>query len=124
MPCGGATYGTSNLLFIANDWHAALLPVYLQVGGGLVEAQHALFGRPAVLLCHLSVLHYLTRAHQYLLVWCLPVAGVHAAPAQMRRKKSSAKASTGKGCASGICHSTGPLPGAIASPMGTISKPL
>ena len=32
MPCGGAPYGDSNLVFVANDWHTALLPVYLQVG--------------------------------------------------------------------------------------------
>ena len=32
VPCGGVTYGDENLLFIANDWHTALLPVYLQVG--------------------------------------------------------------------------------------------
>ena len=31
VPCGGAAYGDSNLVFIANDWHTALLPVYLQV---------------------------------------------------------------------------------------------
>ena len=31
MPCGGAPYGDNNLVFIANDWHTALLPVYLQV---------------------------------------------------------------------------------------------
>eukprot|EP00891_Asterochloris_glomerata_P009947 jgi/Astpho2/9947/fgenesh1_pm.00152_%23_19_t len=30
VPCGGAAYGDSNLVFIANDWHTALLPVYLQ----------------------------------------------------------------------------------------------
>eukprot|EP00798_Chlamydomonas_sp_ICE-L_P008016 gene8016-1246_t len=30
VPCGGVTYGDSNLTFIANDWHTALLPVYLQ----------------------------------------------------------------------------------------------
>jgi hypothetical protein len=30
VPCGGAPYGDANLLFIANDWHTALLPVYLQ----------------------------------------------------------------------------------------------
>lgn len=30
VPCGGATYGDENLLFLANDWHTALLPVYLQ----------------------------------------------------------------------------------------------
>lgn len=31
VPCGGAPYGDNNLIFIANDWHTALLPVYLQV---------------------------------------------------------------------------------------------
>ena len=30
VPCGGVTYGEDNLIFVANDWHAALLPVYLQ----------------------------------------------------------------------------------------------
>ncbi|GAB4816234.1 hypothetical protein N2152v2_003280 [Parachlorella kessleri] len=30
VPCGGAPYGDSNLVFIANDWHTALVPVYLQ----------------------------------------------------------------------------------------------
>lgn len=30
VPCGGITYGDDNLVFIANDWHTALLPVYLQ----------------------------------------------------------------------------------------------
>jgi len=30
VPCGGAPYGDENLIFVANDWHAALLPVYLQ----------------------------------------------------------------------------------------------
>ncbi|KAF8729473.1 hypothetical protein HU200_017407 [Digitaria exilis] len=29
-PCGGAVYGDGNLVFIANDWHTALLPVYLK----------------------------------------------------------------------------------------------
>ena len=28
--CGGAVYGDGNLVFIANDWHTALLPVYLK----------------------------------------------------------------------------------------------
>jgi glycogen synthase len=32
VPCGGTPYGDDNLVFIANDWHTALLPVYLQVG--------------------------------------------------------------------------------------------
>lgn len=30
VPCGGVCYGDGNLAFIANDWHTALLPVYLQ----------------------------------------------------------------------------------------------
>lgn len=30
VPCGGVQYGDDNLVFIANDWHTALLPVYLQ----------------------------------------------------------------------------------------------
>ncbi|RMZ54398.1 hypothetical protein APUTEX25_001974 [Auxenochlorella protothecoides] len=30
VPCGGVPYGEDNLLFLANDWHTALLPVYLQ----------------------------------------------------------------------------------------------
>jgi len=30
VPCGGIPYGEDNLCFIANDWHAALVPVYLQ----------------------------------------------------------------------------------------------
>ncbi|KAK9816454.1 hypothetical protein WJX72_000502 [[Myrmecia] bisecta] len=30
VPCGGAPYGDNNLVFVANDWHTALLPVYLQ----------------------------------------------------------------------------------------------
>lgn len=32
VQCGGVAYGDENLVFIANDWHTALLPVYLQVG--------------------------------------------------------------------------------------------
>lgn len=31
VPCGGIVYGDQSLCFIANDWHTALLPVYLQV---------------------------------------------------------------------------------------------
>ena len=31
VQCGGAAYGDDNLVYIANDWHTALLPVYLQV---------------------------------------------------------------------------------------------
>uniref|UniRef100_A0ACD5V951 Uncharacterized protein n=1 Tax=Avena sativa TaxID=4498 RepID=A0ACD5V951_AVESA len=30
VPCGGIPYGDGNLVFIANDWHTALLPVYLK----------------------------------------------------------------------------------------------
>jgi len=30
VPCGGTVYGDDSLVFIANDWHTALLPVYLQ----------------------------------------------------------------------------------------------
>ncbi|KAG6495133.1 hypothetical protein ZIOFF_042924 [Zingiber officinale] len=30
VPCGGSCYGDGNLVFIANDWHTALLPVYLK----------------------------------------------------------------------------------------------
>ncbi|PKA56771.1 Starch synthase 2, chloroplastic/amyloplastic [Apostasia shenzhenica] len=30
VPCGGDIYGDGNLVFIANDWHTALLPVYLK----------------------------------------------------------------------------------------------
>ncbi len=30
VPCGGVPYGEDNLCFVANDWHAALVPVYLQ----------------------------------------------------------------------------------------------
>lgn len=33
VPCGGVCYGDDNLVFIANDWHTALLPVYLEVTG-------------------------------------------------------------------------------------------
>ncbi|XP_022774041.1 granule-bound starch synthase 2, chloroplastic/amyloplastic-like [Durio zibethinus] len=29
-PCGGVCYGNGNLVSIANDWHIALLPVYLK----------------------------------------------------------------------------------------------
>ncbi|XP_047311361.1 granule-bound starch synthase 2, chloroplastic/amyloplastic-like [Impatiens glandulifera] len=30
VPCGGTCYGDGNLVFIANDWHTSLLPVYLK----------------------------------------------------------------------------------------------
>ncbi|TKY65174.1 Granule-bound starch synthase 2 [Spatholobus suberectus] len=30
VPCGDVCYGDGNLAFIANDWHTALLPVYLK----------------------------------------------------------------------------------------------
>ena len=38
VPCGGSPYGDANLLFIANDWHTALLPVYLQARGSGLAA--------------------------------------------------------------------------------------
>ena len=31
VPCGGVPYGDENLAYVANDWHTALLPIYLQV---------------------------------------------------------------------------------------------
>ncbi|XP_022983709.1 granule-bound starch synthase 2, chloroplastic/amyloplastic isoform X1 [Cucurbita maxima] len=30
VPCGGVCYGDGNLVFVANDWHTAMLPVYLK----------------------------------------------------------------------------------------------
>ena len=30
VPCGGVPYGDSDLVYMANDWHTSLLPVYLQ----------------------------------------------------------------------------------------------
>ena len=30
VPCGGFPYGTESLVYVANDWHTALLPVYLR----------------------------------------------------------------------------------------------
>ncbi|CAL9121616.1 unnamed protein product [Musa textilis] len=30
VPCGGICYGDGNLVFVANDWHTSLLPVYLK----------------------------------------------------------------------------------------------
>ncbi|RRT65854.1 hypothetical protein B296_00019106 [Ensete ventricosum] len=30
VPCGGVCYGDGNLAFVANDWHTALVPVYLK----------------------------------------------------------------------------------------------
>ncbi|XP_072990210.1 granule-bound starch synthase 2, chloroplastic/amyloplastic-like [Typha latifolia] len=30
VPCGGSCYGDGNLAFVTNDWHTALLPVYLK----------------------------------------------------------------------------------------------
>ncbi|KAE8667573.1 Granule-bound starch synthase 2 [Hibiscus syriacus] len=40
VPRGGVCYGDGNLVFIANDWHTALLPVYLKAyyrGNGLMS---------------------------------------------------------------------------------------
>ncbi|CAN5973479.1 unnamed protein product [Sphagnum jensenii] len=45
IPCRGVCYGDSNLVFIASDWHPALLPVYLQVyyqDNGLMEFMHSI----------------------------------------------------------------------------------
>eukprot|EP00955_Chlamydomonas_euryale_P111906 366097-Chlamydomonas_euryale.AAC.19 len=43
VPCGGVAYGDDNCVFIANDWHTAMLPVYLQArvmqGGQPVRAR-------------------------------------------------------------------------------------
>lgn len=30
VPCDGVCYGDENLVFMANDWHTSLLPVYLR----------------------------------------------------------------------------------------------
>eukprot|EP00803_Ostreobium_quekettii_P006806 evm.model.scf_662.3 EVM.evm.TU.scf_662.3 scf_662:24974-40282(-) len=30
VPCGDSPFGTDNLTFVANDWHAALTPLYLE----------------------------------------------------------------------------------------------
>lgn len=37
VPCNGVPYGDSNLIYIANDWHSALVPVYLQVMISLIN---------------------------------------------------------------------------------------
>jgi glycogen synthase len=59
VPCGGVIYGDDNLCFIANDWHTALLPVYLQVrargcgcvgGGGAAAGPGRSCSRPGPLL--------------------------------------------------------------------------
>lgn len=45
IPCRGVCYGDSNLVFIASDWHMALLPVYLPVyyrDNGLMEFSHSI----------------------------------------------------------------------------------
>ncbi|KIY92208.1 starch synthase, partial [Monoraphidium neglectum] len=39
VPCGGVPYSDSNTCFIANDWHTALLPVYLQGRAPFVESE-------------------------------------------------------------------------------------
>ena len=48
VPCGGVAYGDANTVFIANDGHTALVPIYLQVreGGGWVGA--GVVGGPAI----------------------------------------------------------------------------
>jgi hypothetical protein len=61
VPCGGVTYGDDNLVFIANDWHTALLPVYLQVG---LQADTW----AAVLLCNHSHMRSTAQHSAYLLL--------------------------------------------------------
>jgi hypothetical protein len=55
VPCGGVPYGDSNTCFIANDWHTALLPVYLQarrgLGGGGLEGLGSRARPAAALVC-------------------------------------------------------------------------
>ncbi|WVZ15347.1 hypothetical protein V8G54_012913 [Vigna mungo] len=46
VPCGGVCYGDGNLAFIANDWHTALLPVYLKAyyrDNGLMKFTRSVF---------------------------------------------------------------------------------
>ena len=69
VPCGGVPYGDSNLAFIANDWHTALLPLYLQVhprAGPSCKAQQAWHslpqrGRSLMLTAAFPVVRSLTR---------------------------------------------------------------
>lgn len=59
VPCGGVCYGDGNLVFIANDWHTALLPVYLKAyyrDNGLME-----FTR-CILVIH-NIAHQVTRGN-------------------------------------------------------------
>ncbi len=51
VPCGGFTYGDDNLVFIANDWHTSLLPVYLQVRGSCGTAVLRHCGTAALRCC-------------------------------------------------------------------------
>ena len=50
LPCGGSVYGEDNLVFIANDWHTALLPFYLQVRG--VPSAHRLWNTTSAVITH------------------------------------------------------------------------
>ena len=46
VPCGGFPYGDSDLLYMANDWHTSLLPVYLRAfyqDHGKLEFARSLF---------------------------------------------------------------------------------
>jgi len=52
VPCGGVAYGDDNCVFIANDWHTALLPVYLEVSPSL-EAEGEDAYREMNLIIHL-----------------------------------------------------------------------
>lgn len=86
VPCGGVPYGDDNLVFVANDWHTALLPVYLQAHyrdhGQLTYARSALVlhnvahqGRGPM-----SDLQYLEIPEPYLESFRLndPIGGEHA----------------------------------------------
>ena len=81
VPCGGSPSGDANLLFIANDWHTALVPVYLQVSartlGCLVPwvpgyLTGALFGSGAALVAAELWGCLVVRAHCSLLCPCPP----------------------------------------------------
>jgi glycogen synthase len=44
VPFGGVPYGDNNTIFIANDWHTAVLPVYLQARRLIGLTRHRLHG--------------------------------------------------------------------------------
>ncbi|XP_071735092.1 granule-bound starch synthase 2, chloroplastic/amyloplastic [Rutidosis leptorrhynchoides] len=85
VPCGGTCYGDGNLVFIANDWHTALLPVYLKAyyhEHGLMEYARS------VLVIHniahqgrgpLNDFSYVDLPHHYLDLFKMfdPIGGEH-----------------------------------------------